>query len=236
MLIHLISGPRNISTALMYSFAQRKDTAVVDEPFYAYYLKVSGVKHPGREEVLRSLPNDVDAVIEQHILNNREEEHLFIKNMAHHVSGIPVDFSPQMVHVFLIRNPYDLIASFCKVIENPTLKDIGLADEAALYNQLKNMCTCVVVNSDDLLQNPPNYLKKLCEQIGISFDENMLKWPAGARKEDGVWAKYWYASVHKSTGFGSHKRAKNKLPNRLLPLYEEAKFYFDQLNIHAIKI
>ena len=43
--ICLWSGPRNISTALMYSFAQRSDTIVYDEPFYAYYLKNSNAKN-----------------------------------------------------------------------------------------------------------------------------------------------------------------------------------------------
>ena len=32
------SGPRNISTALMRSFENRDDTAVLDEPFYAINL------------------------------------------------------------------------------------------------------------------------------------------------------------------------------------------------------
>ncbi|RMF66572.1 MAG: sulfotransferase family protein, partial [Calditrichaeota bacterium] len=49
--LNLLSGPRNVSTALMYSFAQREDTRVVDEPLYGYYLKLSGADHPGREEV-----------------------------------------------------------------------------------------------------------------------------------------------------------------------------------------
>ena len=35
MLIAAWSGPRNLSTAMMYAFAQRDDCAVRDEPFYA---------------------------------------------------------------------------------------------------------------------------------------------------------------------------------------------------------
>jgi hypothetical protein len=45
------SGPRNVSTALMYSFAQRSDTRAIDEPLYAHYLRVSGAEHPGKEMV-----------------------------------------------------------------------------------------------------------------------------------------------------------------------------------------
>ena len=49
----------------MYSFAQRDDTEVVDEPLYGHYLKVTGFKHPGREEVLSSQENEGRKVIEQ---------------------------------------------------------------------------------------------------------------------------------------------------------------------------
>ena len=66
--INLWSGPRNVSTALMYSFAQRADTRVVDEPLYAHYLRVSGADHPGREEVLAALDQDGERVVREVIL------------------------------------------------------------------------------------------------------------------------------------------------------------------------
>ena len=56
--ICLWSCPRNVSTALMYSFRSRLDTIVFDEPLYAHYLKVSNSNHPGREEVLDTQENN----------------------------------------------------------------------------------------------------------------------------------------------------------------------------------
>ena len=51
-IIHMISGPRNMSTAIMYAFDNRKDTLGVDEPFYSYYLnKYPDVQHPGRNDM-----------------------------------------------------------------------------------------------------------------------------------------------------------------------------------------
>ena len=67
-IICLWSCPRNVSTALMYSFTQREDTSVFDEPLYAHYLKASGAKHPAREEVLSSLDNDGNKVVQEVIL------------------------------------------------------------------------------------------------------------------------------------------------------------------------
>ena len=64
--ICLWSGPRNISTALMYSFAERSDTLVYDEPLYAHYLKTSKAKkyHPGSKEILNSMENNGIKVID----------------------------------------------------------------------------------------------------------------------------------------------------------------------------
>ena len=59
--ICLWSGPRNISTALMYAFAQREDTRVVDEPLYAHYLSSypeAQKYHPGTDDILNSMEND----------------------------------------------------------------------------------------------------------------------------------------------------------------------------------
>ena len=49
------SGPRNVSTALMYAFAQRSDTRVIDEPLYGHYLRVSDAAHPGANEVMAAM-------------------------------------------------------------------------------------------------------------------------------------------------------------------------------------
>ena len=64
--ICLWSGPRNISTALMYSFANRSDTQVYDEPLYAHYLNQTDASsyHPGAKEVLTSVEHDLRNVIE----------------------------------------------------------------------------------------------------------------------------------------------------------------------------
>ena len=62
------SGPRNVSTALMYSFAQRADARVVDEPLYAHYLRVTGSAHPDREAILASQDGDGDRVVREQVL------------------------------------------------------------------------------------------------------------------------------------------------------------------------
>ena len=60
--IAMWSGPRNVSTALMYSFAARGDCAVWDEPFYAAYLDATGLDHPMRDDILAAHESDPDHV------------------------------------------------------------------------------------------------------------------------------------------------------------------------------
>ncbi len=70
-IICLWSRPRNVSTALMYSFRSRKDTNVFDEALYGHYLIKSKLQHPGRHETLKSLECDGEKVIRDIILKIR---------------------------------------------------------------------------------------------------------------------------------------------------------------------
>jgi len=237
-LIQLISGPRNISTAMMYSFGNREDTAIVDEPFYGYYLSNFDVDHPGAKETISSMSNDPDSVIRDILQVDRNEEYLFAKNMAHHMDGYDYSYSFDCRNVFLIRDPKRLIASFAKVISNPVANDVGLRRESEIYNEIckKGKFEPVVIDSGQLLLDPEKVLRKLCNQLSIPFDEAMLRWEAGARPENGKWAKYWYHNVHKSTGFVQTKQeTKVNLEERLIPVYEQVIPYYNQLFEKAIK-
>jgi len=235
--IHLISGPRNISTALMYSFGNRADCAIVDEPMYGVYLSTHDVQHPGREETLASLSQDMKSVKENVIFGDYQEDLLFLKNMAHHFIGVEHDFIYNLHNLFLIRKPKQLIASFAQVIPNPTMQDIGLEKEYALFADLlqNGKHKPLVLDSGLLLDKPESIIKSLCSNLKIPFSDSMLQWKAGPRKEDGIWAKYWYANVHKSTGFLKQKTSERKLPEHLHELHARAKHYYDLLYKHAIR-
>lgn len=236
MIINLISSPRNISTAFMYSFAQREDTTVVDEPFYAYYLQKTGIWHPGREETLASMPSELPLVLEGIQQQAQTAEVLFLKNMAHHLIEMDVSFLTKMTNLFLIRNPKQLIASFAQVIEHPTMQDIGAKRQQELYQYLLDSGQkAIVLDSGELLKNPEKVVRQTCEALGISFSLNMLQWKAGARPEDGAWATHWYKNVHASTGFQKQKTSERTLPAHCTALYEAAKPYYDTLFEQSIK-
>jgi hypothetical protein len=231
--LNLISGPRNISTALMYSFAQRSDTQVIDEPFYACYLFKTKVDHPGKNEVLSAQSHD-ESVVRQSLFAVHYKPVLFIKNMAHHIEVLDDDsFLEQCINIFLIRDPKQIIASYAQVIANPVMRDIGIEYEFHLFDRVKNQ-NPIVIDSGWLLQNPETVLRKLCEKAGLLFEDTMLHWPAGPKPYDGVWAPYWYANVHRSIGFERQITSTRPLPEQLKPLAEQADVYYRQLLQHAL--
>jgi len=233
--LNLISSPRNISTALMYSFAQRSDTIVVDEPFYAYYLSIRSVDHPGRDEIIRSQPTDPREV-SRSLLETTGPPVLFIKNMAHHLIDIDPRFYEGVTNILLIRNPRQLIASFAQVIPEPTMYDIGVRKQFDLFSKISESGPPpIVLDSGELMKDPRAVLTALCDSAGISFQESMLSWKPGPRPEDGVWAKYWYANVHRSTGFRVQQTSHRPLAEHLVPLAEEALPLYQALYDHSIK-
>ena len=190
--INLISGPRNLSTALMYSFAQRPDMKVLDEPFYGYYLSNADVKiqHPCHNEIVRTMPNDAALVLNQ-IRALSTSHHVFVKGMAHHYLSDAPEFILKWHNIILIRHPKKLLASFAKVIEHPTLDDIGIKKASEIFTYLTSEGkTPIVIDSDELLKDPSTYLKKICSLLRIPFFEAMLSWKKGGIPEDGIWAAY----------------------------------------------
>lgn len=234
--INLWSGPRNVSTALMYAFAQRQDTCVVDEPLYAHYLRVEDADHPGKAEVIAAMMDDGERVVREVILGPCDRPVLFLKQMAHHLVELDRGFLAETVNVLLIRDPVQMLPSLGQNLTNPILRDTGLATQAALYQQLLDLGQQPpVLEAKQLLLNPRRVLRQLCEQIGITFDEAMLHWQPGARPEDGVWAKYWYRNVHNSTGFDQYRAKHEPFPPRLLRLLAECKPHYAVLAEKAIR-
>lgn len=206
--IMLWSSPRNISTALMYSFAQRSDTKVVDEPFYAYYLThvKTKVDHPGKREIINSQSSSFNEIVSEMEMF-MEKDVLFIKNMTHHLAKTNVNFSRNWYHIILTRSPQSAYISFKKVISNPTVLDMGYKEQYAIALKFKKKnIPFYILSSEELLNSPKKELKNLCDYLKINFDNNMLSWDRGGIKEDGIWAKFWYENVHKSHGFHLNKK------------------------------
>ncbi|QYK41921.1 MAG: HAD family hydrolase [Paracoccaceae bacterium] len=238
MNIAMWSGPRNLSTAMMYAFAARGDCAVWDEPFYAAYLAATGLDHPMGDAILAAGDADPARVAMACANAPATGEKLFYqKHMTHHmIDGFPLDFMDSCTNVFLIRHPVRVIASYVAKRENPTLDDIGFPQQSRLFDRVADRTgrAPLVVDSADIRANPPGILQKLCDSLGIGFTWNMLSWPAGPKPYDGAWAPHWYGAVHRSTGFDTAEGPLPDLPPEFHPLAEAARLHYDRLAPHRL--
>ncbi len=238
MKIAMWSGPRNLSTAMMYAFAARGDCAVVDEPFYAAYLAATGLDHPMRDAVIASQPADpavVAAACTGPIPGGRP--HSYQKHMTLHlIPTLDRGFLSRLTNVFLIRHPARVIASYARKRESPTLSDIGFLQQAALFDQVADLLghAPLVISAEDIRANPRASLTALCAALGIPFTENMLHWPKGPKPYDGVWAPHWYNAVHASTGFEDPEGPLPDLPPAYADLAQQALPAYHHLAAHKL--
>ena len=231
--ICLWASPRNISTALMYSFAQRSEVKVLDEPFYAHYLKNINpdIDHPGKKEILDNQSTDLKIVFKEIDILKQQYDCVFIKNMTHHLRGADFSFAEDWYNIILTRDPQKAIISFSKVIPNPTMDDLGYKLQYDLANFFTSKkINFKVISSENLLKNPKEVLNDVCEFSKKKFNPQMLSWRKGGIVEDGVWSKYWYKNVHNSDGFSPcvNKSSEEIYANQF-ELLEEAKHYYQKL-------
>ncbi|NJS37854.1 MAG: HAD family hydrolase [Rhodobacteraceae bacterium] len=231
------SGPRNLSTALMYAFAARPDCAATDEPFYAAYLAATGIDHPMRAEVIASQPTDPTKVAAHCTGSNPDGKPLWYqKHMTlHMIPSFDRGFLKDLTNVFLLRHPARVIASYAKKREAPTLEDIGFLQQAQLFDQVADLTGTAppVITAEAIRQNPRAALTKLCAALGIPFTEAMLHWPPGPKPYDGVWAPHWYNAAHRSTGFEDPEGPLPDLPAEYQRLADAALAAHDHLAAHA---
>lgn len=234
MKIAMWSGPRNLSTAMMYAFAARGDCAVWDEPFYAPYLARTGLDHPMAPEIVAGHESDPEKVAARCAGPiPAGKSHFYMKHMPHHmIPDMPLDWAEGCVHVHLIRHPARVIASYSAKRENPTLEDIGFVQQAALWERLGGL----VVDGTNIRANPRAMLEKLCAEIGLDFRPAMLSWPEGGHADDGVWAAHWYGAVHRSTGFAGAEGPLPELDAERKSLAEQAMPYYDALKATALTL
>jgi hypothetical protein len=235
------SGPRNISTAMLRSWGSRPHSIVCDEPLYAHYLERNeATPHPGRQETLAHHESDWRKVVAWLTGPVPPGTRVFYqKHMAHHL--LPeIDFAwvDQLSNCFLIRQPREMLASLLEFLPEPTLADTGLPQQVALYRRLSSRADqpCPVIDGRDVLENPREMLTRLCDAIGIPFDQAMLRWDPGPRDTDGAWGPFWYAKVYETTSFGKNRPPVTKLPAHLEPLARECEALYEELAAHKLTL
>jgi hypothetical protein len=236
--IAMWSGPRNISTAMMRAWGNRDDTVVVDEPFYAYYLRATRKAHPDADEVIATGETDWRKIVADLTGQIPNDKRIFFqKQMTHHLlPAIDREWLGAVINCFLIRDPREVICSYIKKREDPALEDLGFAQQVEIFDLVRTRTNAVppVVDAKDVLQNPEPTMRLLCEAVGIEFSNSMLSWPSGLRDTDGIWAKHWYGEVAKTTSFQPYRPSHCEFPAKLRAVYERCRNCYEKLYPHRL--
>lgn len=238
MKIAMWSGPRNLSTAMMYSFSARGDCVVWDEPFYAAYLDTTGIDHPMRDAIIAEHEPDADRVAS--ICKGpvpQGKKYFYQKHMTMHmVEGFDRRWMRSCQNVFLIRHPARVVASYAKKRQGATLEDIGFIQQEQLFNEVAGWSGAppLVIDSDDIRADPVGMLQKLCMALEIPFTRKMLQWPAGGNDADGIWASHWYGAVHRSTGFDGAEGPLPALGGAYAEIAAQALPYYEKLSAYKL--
>ena len=234
--IAMWSGPRNISTAMMRSWENRSDTVVIDEPFYAHYLEYTGMAHPLATEIVATYDTDWQRIA-KHLGTHPTSGVYYQKHITTHLlSHITFDWLHTIEHVFLIRDPVFVVASYAAKREVVSAEDLGYAQQHRLFDAIARHhgTPPLVIDSVRFLANPQAQLEALCSSLGIAFQDAMLQWPAGERDTDGLWHQHWYDTVKHSTGFQQARIEKPTLTTTQLQLVAQCKPHYDALAAFAL--
>ena len=230
------SGPRNISTAMMRAWENRSDCHVVDEPFYAYFLKHTGIDHPMADHIIDKHESDLNKIID--LITALPASGVFYQKhiSTHMLDHIPLDWLPKVNNLFLIRDPHYMVASYAAKRNNSTASDLGYTQLETLFDAVVALPkqTPLVIDSRRFLEQPEAHLRYICSHLNIEFEHSMLSWPAGKRSTDGVWQKHWYDSVKSSTQFGSPRTTLPELSKDQQALVDHCMPHFEALNRHAL--
>lgn len=232
--IAMWSGPRNISTAMMRAFENRPDCSVSDEPLYGAWLKMSGEPHPMREQVIEAMDTDWRSVVETLTGPAPDDARIWYqKHMTHHIlpEMMETGWLSKLTHVFLIRDPRHVVASYLDKRDTVSPGDIGVPQQQGLYDFIVGRIgqEPPIIDSGEFLADPEAHLRALCERLEIEFRPEMLAWPPGPRETDGVWAPHWYEKVWESTGFGPPPTDPPQLEGRARAVAESCRPLYQQL-------
>ena len=231
--IAMWSGPRNLSTAMMRSFGSRGDTLVSDEPFYGAYLKATGDPQPMAGEVMASMDCDWRSVARTMTGPCPGESPVWYqKHMAHHMVGpISHDDLPGLTHAFLIRDPERVVASYSAKRVAVEAHHLGVERQVEFFEREADRIGSAppVIDSADILRDPPVMLERLCQALNISWDPAMLRWEPGIRDTDGIWASHWYDAVAASTGFGPPDTASIRLDDQARRVADQCRPHYERL-------
>ena len=228
----------------------RGDLACFHEPFGEAWYQGDDARAPRLSADSPRKPGLSFASVLARLRETAARRPVFSKDMPQFTDHLWTDdFLDGFQHSFLIRDPARVLASLRRSwqksnnVEGFTRNEIGFDAQRALFDRLadKYAETPVVIDSDDLLADPPGMVAKYCAAIGIPFIAEALSWEPGNRSEV-LWYdgddSIWHESLKNSDGLKAQPHEPvviAELPSRLQDLYRDFLPHYQHLHAHRLR-
>ena len=246
----LWATPRSTSTAFEWMMRMRGDMACFHEPFGEAWYQGDDARAPRLTAASPRKPGlNFDTVL-QKIQAAALKRPVFSKDMPQFTDHLwSDDFLSRFEHSFLIRDPAKILASLHRSWTRSgndagfTRNEIGCDEQRQLFDLLSTRFgkTPVVIDSDDLLENPAAMVETYCNAIGIPFIAEALSWEPGSRSEV-LWYdgddSIWHETLKNSDGLKAQPRKSieiDELPAKLQALYQDFLPHYRHLHSHRLR-
>jgi hypothetical protein len=232
----LWATPRSTSTAFEWMIRMRGDLVCFHEPFGEAWYQGDDARAPRLNADSPRKPGLNFDVVLSRLQAAARSRSVFSKDMPQFTDHLwRDDFLDRFEHSFLIRDPAKVLASLYHSWvksgndDGFTRNEIGFDEQRALFDRLhdRHQHAPVVIDSDDLLEDPPAMVAKYCDAIGIPFIAEALSWEPGSRSEV-LWYdgndSIWHENLKNSDGLKAQPRKHidiDDLPPRLQSLYQD---------------
>lgn len=176
---------------------ERGDMTALHEPFLDLYaghrIEIDGVAISTVEGLLAALRDRVDgpALVFKETTDHRYEEVLRDQS-----------FLARARHVFLIRNPDEIVASYHALYPDMQRHEVGMETLHELHCAVADAGghRPVVIDSDDLVASPAAVMAAYCDAVDLPFVPDALTWTPQDRPEWRRTAR-WHRTTASSSGF-----------------------------------
>lgn len=233
--VALWAVPRSISTAFERVFVERGDFRVLHEPFsMSYYFS------PDRRSERFTDGEVKEEYRFEKVLSevlSPGEKPVFFKDMAYHIASImDRELVDRFRNTFLMRDPRAVLYSYAKKWPDFTFEEAGYEELYRLYEYaVENGQDPVVIDAQDLSENPDAVVAAYCDSLGIDHKPQALTWEPREIPEWDVW-NGWHDSAQESTGIGKLESKEVDLPDNLEELYLRCLPYYEALYAKRLRV
>ena len=233
--------PRSTSTAFEWMMRMRGDFECFHEPFGEVWYQGEEPLWPRLTEHSVRTPGLTYETCWQNLKDVSVNKSVFIKDFPLYLEPVLSDgFLANFIHSFLIRDPLKTLTSLYQKWPDFHEKEVGFLEQRQLFDYLcdRDGKPPPVIDSDDLLEDPPGMVELWCDAVGIKFIPEALTWKPGPRKEVSWWdGGSFHENLKKSNGLKKQPLETvdfEESPDRVKEVYEIVRPHYEHLVSHRI--